>query len=631
MRRFWRAIMKFEELNLAPAILQAVQEQGYDTPTPVQAQAIPFVLAGHDLLAGAQTGTGKTAAFMLPILHKLSLAEAGRNKFGGKAIRALVLTPTRELAAQIQESAKDYGKYLSLQSTVVFGGVGMKPQVDRVKRGVDVLVATPGRLLDLQGQGLLDLSSIEILVLDEADRMLDMGFIHDVKKILALVPKEKQSLLFSATFSDEIRDLAATLLKNPQSIQVTPSNTTVQRISQVIHPVGRSKKKEVLVHIINLHNWSQVLVFTRTKFGANNVADYLTKNGIKSMALHGNKSQTARTQALAGFKSGEIRVLVATDIAARGIDIEDLPHVVNYEIPNVSEDYVHRIGRTGRAGASGEAVSLVCLDEEGFMMEIERFTKQEIPVQILEGFGPEPGEKPEPIAMGRQTLWGGAGRPPSRDVMQAAAKAARTDMMQRIRESKGAAGEGGGAGRGGRPSGNGGGQARPDGGAGRSRNGPPPSRRGGPAQGPRTDRQDRGERRFDGAPPDRFNERGDRRNDRPNDRPNDGPNDRNMDRDHDRGPRGDELPRHIDPLMTNQFARQGAPRRNSGGGGGQPDPTRTSIDSLAGSGRGGPRRNGGGGGGGGGGFGGGNGGGRRSGGGGGGYGGGNGGGRSFGR
>ena len=623
MRRFWRAIMKFEELNLAPAILQAVQEQGYDTPTPVQAQAIPIVLAGHDLLAGAQTGTGKTAAFMLPILHKLSLSEAGRNKFGGKAIRALVLTPTRELAAQIEESAKDYGKYLSLQSTVVFGGVGMKPQVDRVKRGVDVLVATPGRLLDLQGQGLLDLASIEILVLDEADRMLDMGFIHDVKKILALVPKDKQSLLFSATFSDEIRDLAATLLKNPQSIQVTPSNTTVQRISQVIHPVGRGKKKEVLVHIINQHNWSQVLVFTRTKFGANNVADYLTKNGIKSMALHGNKSQTARTQALAGFKSGDIRVLVATDIAARGIDIEDLPHVVNYEIPNVSEDYVHRIGRTGRAGASGEAVSLVCLDEEGFMMEIERFTKQEIPVQILEGFGPEPGEKPEPIAMGRQTLWGGAGRPPSRDVMQAAAKAARTDMMQRIRESKGAAGEGGGGGRGGRPSGNGGGQARPEGGAGRSRNGPPPSRRGGPAQGPRTDRQDRGERRFDGPPSDRFNERGDRRNDRPND----GPNDRNMDRDHDRGPRGDELPRHIDPLMTNQFARQGAPRRNSGGGGGQPDPTRTSIDSLAGSGRGGPRRNGGGGGGG---FGGGNGGGgRRSGGGG--YGGGNGGGRSFGR
>jgi ATP-dependent RNA helicase RhlE len=418
-------------------------------------------------------------------------------------------------------------------------------------------------------------------------------------------------LLFSATFSDEIRELAATLLKNPQSIQVTPSNTTVQSISQVIHPVGRGKKKEVLVHIINKHNWSQVLVFTRTKFGANNVADYLTKNGIKAMALHGNKSQTARTQALAGFKSGEIRALVATDIAARGIDIEDLPHVVNYEIPNVSEDYVHRIGRTGRAGASGEAVSLVCLDEEGFMMEIERFTKQEIPVQLLEGFGPEPGEKAEPIAMGRQTLWGGAGRPPSRDVMQAAAKAARSDMMQRIRESKGAAGEGGG--RGGRSGGGqGGGQARPEGGAGRTRNGPPPSRRGGPAQGPRGDRQDRPERSFDGAPSERFN-------------------DRNNDRRNDRGPRGDELPRHIDPLMTNQFARQGAPRRNSGGGGGQPDPTLTSIDSLAGGGRGGPRRHGGGGGGGFGGGGGGGGRGGRSGGGGGYGGGGNGGGRSFGR
>ena len=606
--------MPFSPLGLSSALCAAAHAAGFTAPTPVQEGAIAAVLQGRDLLVRAQTGSGKTAAFVLPMLHKLSVGQSSQNKFGGKAIRALVLTPTRELAAQVEESVKDYGKYLSLQSTVVFGGVGMKPQVDRVKRGVDVLVATPGRLLDLQGQGLLDLSSIEILVLDEADRMLDMGFIHDVKKVLALVPKEKQSLLFSATFSDEIRDLAATLLKNPQSIQVTPSNTTVQRISQVIHPVGRGKKKEVLVHIINQHNWSQVLVFTRTKFGANNVADYLTKNGIKAMALHGNKSQTARTQALAGFKSGDIRALVATDIAARGIDIEDLPHVVNYEIPNVSEDYVHRIGRTGRAGASGEAVSLVCLDEEGFMMEIERFTKQEIPVQILEGFGPEPGEKAEPIAMGRQTLWGGAGRPPSRDVMQAAAKAARSDMMQRIRESKGAAGEGGG--RGGRSGGQGGGggQARPEGAAGRSRNGPPPSRRGGPAQGPRGDRQDRPERSFDGAPSDRFNDRNDRNNDRRNDR----------------GPRGDELPRHIDPLMTNQFARQGAPRRNSGGGGGQPDPTRTSIDSLAGGGRGGPRRHGGGGGGGGSGGGAGGGGGRRGGGGGGGYGGG-GGGRSFGR
>ena len=446
--------MTFTELNLAPAILQAVQEQGYDTPTPIQAQAIPLVLAGHDLLGGAQTGTGKTAAFTLPLLQRLSAGEAPRNKFGGKGIRALVLTPTRELAAQVEESVKTYGKYLDLNSTVIFGGVGMNPQITKVKKGVDVLVATPGRLLDLQQQGELDLSQIEILVLDEADRMLDMGFIHDVKKVLALVPRDKQSLLFSATFSDEIRDLANSLLKNPQSVQVTPRNTTVQRITQVIHPVGRGKKKALLVDIVNRNNWSQVLVFTRTKFGANNVAEYLTKNNISAMALHGNKSQSARTQALAGFKSGEIRALVATDIAARGIDIDELPHVVNYEIPNVPEDYVHRIGRTGRAGNSGEAVNLVCMDEEGFMMEIERFTKQQIPVQVMEGYGPEAGEKAEPIAMGRQTIWGGAGKPPSREVMQAAAKAARSEMMERIRTNKaeggGSGGRGGNAGNGGR-------------------------------------------------------------------------------------------------------------------------------------------------------------------------------------
>jgi ATP-dependent RNA helicase RhlE len=574
--------MNFEELNLAPAIMQAVREQGYENPTPIQAQAIPAVLAGHDLLAGAQTGTGKTAAFTLPMLHKLSLSQPGQNRFGGKAIRALVLTPTRELAAQVEESVRDYGKYLQLDSTVIFGGVGMNPQINKVKRGVDILVATPGRLLDLQGQGFLDLSTIEILVLDEADRMLDMGFIHDVKKVLALVPKEKQSLLFSATFSDEIRELAGNLLKDPQSIQVTPSNTTVQRITQVIHPVGRNKKKDVLLHIIQKHDWSQVLVFTRTKFGANNVADFLTKNGVKAMALHGNKSQTARTQALAGFKSGEIRALVATDIAARGIDIEDLPHVVNYEIPNVSEDYVHRIGRTGRAGASGEAVSLVCLDEEGFMMDIERFTKQEIPVQMLEGFGPEPGEVAEPIAMGRQTLWGGAGKPPGRDVMAAAAKAARQDMMQRIRDNKAA---GGGQGQR-QPRAEGQGQPRP------SRNSPPPSRRNGP----------QGEGRFEGQGESqgrRFDNRGDgqgrgpRNGPRPEGR---GPNaNRGGQGGQDRRRQdGDELPRHIDPLKTTQFARLDLPNRKPVRSSGQPDPTRTSIDSLASGGR----RHGGGGGGG---------------------------------
>jgi ATP-dependent RNA helicase RhlE len=595
--------MNFEELNLAPALMQAVRELGYDTPTPIQAQAIPAVLAGQDLLAGAQTGTGKTAAFTLPMLHKLSLSEPGKNRFGGKAIRALVLTPTRELAAQVEESVRDYGKYLQLDSTVIFGGVGMNPQISKVKKGVDILVATPGRLLDLQGQGFLDLSTIEILVLDEADRMLDMGFIHDVKKVLALVPKDKQSLLFSATFSDEIRELAGNLLKNPQSIQVTPSNTTVQRISQVIHPVGRSKKKDVLLHIIQKHDWSQVLVFTRTKFGANNVADFLTKNGVKAMALHGNKSQTARTQALAGFKSGEIRALVATDIAARGIDIEDLPHVVNFEIPNVSEDYVHRIGRTGRAGASGEAVSLVCLDEEGFMMDIERFTKQEIPVQLLEGFGPEPGEVAEPIAMGRQTLWGGAGKPPSRDVMAAAAKAARHDMMQRIRDNKAPGGSSGGPRQ---PRAEGQGQPRP------SRNAPPPSRRNGPQGAPRFEGQGDG-RREGGRDGQRDGGRGqEQRGDPRFDNRGDG-----QGRPAPRGPRpegrgparggqggqggqdrrrddGDELPRHIDPLKTTQFARLDLPNRKPVRTSGQPDPTRTSIDSLASSGR----RHGGGGGGG---------------------------------
>jgi ATP-dependent RNA helicase RhlE len=571
--------MKFDELNLAPAIVRAVHEQGYDTPTPIQAQAIPAVLEGHDLLAGAQTGTGKTAAFTLPMLHKLSQGTAPKGRLGGKGIRALVLTPTRELAAQVEESVRTYGQYLSLDSTVIFGGVGMSPQIARLKRGIDILVATPGRLLDLNEQGFLDLSGVEILVLDEADRMLDMGFIHDVKKVLALVPKNKQSLLFSATFSDEIRDLANGLLKNPQSIQVTPRNTTVQRITQVIHPVGRGRKKEVLVHIINQHNWSQVLVFTRTKFGANNVADYLTKHGIKAMALHGNKSQTARTQALAGFKSGDIRALVATDIAARGIDIEDLPHVVNYEIPNISEDYVHRIGRTGRAGASGEAVSLVCLDEEGFMMEIERFTKQQIPVQFIEGFGPEPGEKAEPIAMGRQTLWGGAGKPPSRDVMAAAAKAARQEMVQRIRENKGSSGAA--------PRGSSAGKAEnntrdaePRGARGnRGGNGgqPRPQASRGPSQAPA-------------------------RTTRPAARP---AEPRAEEFDDEREP--DVLPRHVDPLQTNLHNRRHESRKPSHGATGQPDPMRTSIDSMAGrnrsgggGGRGGKGRGGNGGGGGGG-------------------------------
>ena len=480
--------MTFEELNLAPAILKAVLEQGYDTPTPIQAQAIPAVLKGVDLLGGAQTGTGKTAAFTLPLLQRLSTEPRLTNRRGVNAVRALIMTPTRELAAQVEESVRTYGKYTDLTSMVMFGGVGMGAQIEKLRRGVDILVATPGRLLDHASQGTLDLSQVQILVLDEADRMLDMGFIHDIKKVLALVPKQKQSLLFSATFSDEIRELANGLLKNPESIQVTPRNTTVQRITQTIHPVGRSKKKALLTHIINEHNWSQVLVFTRTKFGANNVAEHLTKNGIPAMALHGNKSQTARTQALADFKSGAIRALVATDIAARGIDIDELPHVVNYEIPNVSEDYVHRIGRTGRAGNSGEAVSLVCLDEEGFMQDIERFTKQNIEKIIVPGFEAEAGERAEPLAMGRQTIWGGLGKPPSRDVMQAAAKAARTEMMQRIRDTKGAqpargAGGGNGGGNGGaRGRGPGGGNGNGGGNGGGSGRGPRPPNPGQPRQ-----------------------------------------------------------------------------------------------------------------------------------------------------
>ncbi|WP_353235023.1 DEAD/DEAH box helicase [Diaphorobacter ruginosibacter] len=586
--------MTFDELKLDPAILQAVTEQGYQNPTPIQEQAIPAVLSGRDLLAGAQTGTGKTAAFTLPMLTRLAKGTAPANKFGGKGIRALVLTPTRELAAQVEESVRAYGKHLSIKSCVVFGGVGMNPQIERIKRGVDVLVATPGRLLDLAGQGFLDLSTVEILVLDEADRMLDMGFIHDVKKVLKLVPAEKQSLLFSATFSDDIRELAGSLLRDPLSIQVTPSNTTVQRISQVIHPVGRARKKEVLLHIIRENDWSQVLVFTRTKFGANNVADFLTKNGVTAMALHGNKSQSARTQALGGFKSGEIRALVATDIAARGIDIDDLPHVVNYEIPNISEDYVHRIGRTGRAGREGHAVSLVCMDEEGFMMDIERFTKQEIPVQVLEGFGPAPDEVAQPIAMGRQTIWGGAGKPPGRDVMQAAAKAARQEMMERIRANKATQSEsrgkrGGNAGQRGAEQGE---EAPALSADGESRQQPARTRqrrsdRGGDRRERNTERSmerdDRADRQSaDGAREDgNAGRRGPRRGpgqqlqNNGGGRRQDGNGNGNNRRHDDSQPRGENA------HLGTQFGHLGGGSRHGRGGPAQPDPMRTSVDSMA--------------------------------------------------
>ncbi len=402
--------MSFASLGLAEPLLRAVEEYGYTTPTPIQSQAIPVVMSGADLLGGAQTGTGKTAGFTLPTLHRLMQKPAVRDARGRVAVRALILTPTRELAAQVEESVRTYGKYAKLSSMVMFGGVGMQPQIDRLRKGVDILVATPGRLLDHHQQGTLDLSHIEIFVLDEADRMLDMGFIHDIKKVLAVLPVKKQSLLFSATFSDDIKALAERLLNKPELIEVARRNTTAETIAQKVHPVGREMKKDLLCHLIKENDWHQVLVFTRMKHGANRLVEHLEKEGISAMAIHGNKSQSARTKALSEFKTGDLQVLVATDIAARGIDIDQLPHVVNYELPNVPEDYVHRIGRTGRAGAQGEAVSLVCVDENGFLRDIEKLIKREIPKEVIPGFAPPPHEKPEPIVLGRMVIGEGAGR-----------------------------------------------------------------------------------------------------------------------------------------------------------------------------------------------------------------------------
>ncbi len=397
--------MSFASLGLSAEILRAVSERGYTEPTPIQAQAIPVVLAGRDLMGGAQTGTGKTAGFTLPILQLLT---ASTKPATGKApIRALVLIPTRELAAQVEESVRDYGKYLALKSMTMIGGVNINPQIKQLHGRVDILVATPGRLLDHLQQKTVDLSHVEILVLDEADRMLDMGFIRDIKKILAVLPKKRQNLLFSATFSDEIKLLADSLLTNPALIEVARRNQTAELIEQRVYPVDRERKRALLTQLIKDHNWFQVLVFTRTKHGANNLAEYLNKDGISAMAIHGNKSQAARTRALAEFKSGKLQVLCATDIAARGIDISELPHVVNYELPNVAEDYVHRIGRTGRAGSNGEASSLVCIDEKKLLNDIERLIKREIPVVQIPGFEPDPRIRAEPILNGSNRGGGG--------------------------------------------------------------------------------------------------------------------------------------------------------------------------------------------------------------------------------
>jgi len=404
--------MSFESLGLSAELLRALADQGYTTPTPIQKAAIPVILQGRDVLAAAQTGTGKTAGFTLPLLQLLMTASERDNR--PNQPRVLILTPTRELAAQVEESVTTYGRHLQIRSAVIFGGVKINPQIAALRKGVDVLVATPGRLLDHVQQRTLDLSKVEILVLDEADRMLDMGFIHDIRKVLALLPEKRQNLLFSATFSSEIRTLADKLLDHPVPIEVAARNTPTELVEQVVHPVDKARKRELLSFLIGSNNWRQVLVFTRTKHGANRLAGQLEHDGLSAAAIHGNKSQGARTRALAGFKDGSVRILVATDIAARGLDIDQLPHVVNYELPNVAEDYVHRIGRTGRAGNEGEAMSLVCVDELRLLRDIERLLGRKIRSETIEGYDPDPSIPAEPIQNGRgggRRDQGGAGRP----------------------------------------------------------------------------------------------------------------------------------------------------------------------------------------------------------------------------
>ena len=388
--------MLFDELGLSAELLRAVHDQGYREATPIQRKAIPLILAGRDVLAGAQTGTGKTAGFALPVLQRLC-----SRRPGSRHVRALILTPTRELAAQVSDSFRGYGRHVPLETAVIFGGVGIHPQIAKLRRGADIVVATPGRLLDHVEQRTIDLTAVEVLVLDEADRMLDMGFIRDIRRVLDVLPKKRQNLLFSATFSKEIRQLAASLLSSPTEIQVSPRNTAADGVRQIVHPVDRGRKRHLLADRIREGGWQRVLVFTRTKHGANRLAEQLMRDGLAATAIHGNKSQTARTRALADFKAGAVRVLVATDIAARGLDIDRLPFVVNYELPNVPGDYVHRIGRTARAGREGHAVSLVCVDEHELLGDIERLIKRKIDVQVVPGFEPDPRVGARPIRQGR--------------------------------------------------------------------------------------------------------------------------------------------------------------------------------------------------------------------------------------
>lgn len=405
--------MLFNQLGLSAELLRAVEEKGYEKATPIQQQAIPLILEGRDVLAGAQTGTGKTAGFTLPMLQRLQQGKSTPGK-----VRALVLTPTRELAAQVAESVSDYGKHLPYRATVIYGGVSINTQIAKLRKGVDIVVATPGRLLDHLQQRTIDLSNVEVLVLDEADRMLDMGFIRDIRKIMQVLPKQRQNLLFSATFSNEIRRLAADLLNSPKEISVATNGKPAEGIDQVVYPVDKGRKRELLSHLIGKDNWRQVLVFTRTKHGANRLATQLATDGLKTAAIHGNKSQGARVRALDEFKSGKLTVLVATDVAARGLDIERLPYVVNYELPHVPEDYVHRIGRTARAGLKGHAVSLVCVDEHKLLADIEKLLQKKISSKSIAGYEPDPRIKAEPITRGRaqrpsgkKKSWSKAGRP----------------------------------------------------------------------------------------------------------------------------------------------------------------------------------------------------------------------------